>query len=509
MAVTGEAEPKPLLTLLSGLRSAVVARWRLALLIFAGLVGAGMTVTLMTPPSYESSIKILVARERVDPRVSPGAVSGEMPRAEISEEEFNSEMEIVRSREVVEAVAKELGVGGDREGELRGQTPSLRARVVGLFRTRARPTGGAAELDRAASQIAGNLSAVSVRKSRVISVTYRDRDPERAARVLNTLYEKYAEHHIRLHESSQAADVFRHETDAFSRKLAQATEELKRFDAQSGVISAESQKDLLLRQFYDTQSQANAARTELQELGRRIDALKSQLAAQPERIETGAVMKYVNALDKMKEELLQMELQHTALAQKYQPSHRLVRELEQRIAQARGSIAREEANPPRERSVALNEVHRRLLNDLLASQTALASVREREKRLTALTTEQHARVIELDRQSFTRAELERARAVNEEAYLLYHKKAQEAEISRSLDREKVVNVSLAEAARPAAQPVSPKPMTNFVVLCAVGLLAALAGAVAAEKLNPLLRHEDEVRSRYKIRVLARIPEATG
>jgi uncharacterized protein involved in exopolysaccharide biosynthesis len=106
MAVTGEAEPKPLLTLLSGLRSAVVARWRLALLIFAGLVGAGMTVTLMTPPSYESSIKILVARERVDPRVSPGAVSGEMPRAEISEEEFNSEMEIVRSREVVEAVAK-------------------------------------------------------------------------------------------------------------------------------------------------------------------------------------------------------------------------------------------------------------------------------------------------------------------------------------------------------------------------------------------------------------------
>jgi uncharacterized protein involved in exopolysaccharide biosynthesis len=508
MAGPSETEPNTLLALGRGLWAALRAHWRLALLLCAGVVGAGMGVTLLTPALYESSIKILVTRERVNPSVSPGAVNAEMPRPEISEEEFNSELEIVRSREVVEAVAAELGAGGARQGRVGGRWSELRERLSGLLRSRAREAAGDSDAP-AAAQIAAHLSAVPVRKSRVINVTYRDRDPERAARVLNLLYQKYAEHHIRLHQNTQAADVFRRETEAFNRKLAEATERLKKFDAASGVVSAEPQKDLLLRQLYETQSQVNAARTEQHELRQRLAALKSQLAAQPERIETNAVIKYVNALDRMKEELLKMELEHTHLAQKYQPAHRLVRELEQRIAQARAAIAREEANPPRERSVALNEVHRRLLNDLLAAQAALASVGERERRLSELVAEQRARVIEFDRQSFTRAELERTRTINEEAYLLYHKKAQEAEIARSLDREKVVNVSLAEAARPAAQPVSPKPLVNFAVLSVVGLLAALAGAVAAEKLNPLLRTEDDVRRRYRVRVLARIPDAAA
>jgi uncharacterized protein involved in exopolysaccharide biosynthesis len=211
----------------------------------------------------------------------------------------------------------------------------------------------------------------------------------------------------------------------------------------------------------------------------------------------------------MKEEVLTMELQHTQLLQKYLPSARPVRELEARLKQAKEALAREEANPPRERSVALNDVHRRLLNDLLGAQAATATVREREKRLAALAEQYRARLIELDQKAFTRADLERARSLNEEAYLLYHRKAQESDIVRALNREKIVNTSLAQAARPSTQPVSPKPLLNLAVLVVVGLLAAGAGALLKERLNPLVRHEDEVRRRYKMRVLARIPDAVG
>jgi uncharacterized protein involved in exopolysaccharide biosynthesis len=488
------------LAVLRQLRTVVVAHKWLALALLLGVVLTGMALTLLTAPVYEASIKILVVRERVDPRISPGAANGDLPRPEIGEEEFNSEVEILRSREVIEAVVKELGL--DKEPEkIAGRLDPVRK----LYRHFLRQTETSPR-ERAVTNVGANLEAVSIRKSRIIVVTYRDNDPERAAAVLNTLYQKYAEHHLNLHGATQAANVFQNEAATFRDKLDAATEALKRFDSKNGVVEAATQKDILLRQYYEMQNLGNAAQTERHELEQRLIALRQQLAAQPEKIETGTVSRYVNALDKMKEEILTMELQRTQLLQKYKADSRFVRDIEQRITQARAALEREEKNPPQERSVALNEIHRRLQNDLLSTQTALATVREREKRLATVTAQYKIRLLEMDRRTFEKAELERTRAINEEAYLLYQKKAQEAEITKSLNRQKVVNVNLAEAAQRASRPVSPKPLLNLVMLLLVGSLAALAGSLIAEKMNPYLRSEEQVRRRYKLKILARIPD---
>lgn len=482
------------------LRTVMAAHKGLALALLLGVVVTGMVLTFLTPPVYEASMKVLVARERVDPRISAGAASGDLPRAEIGEEEFNSELEIIRSREVVEAVVKTLGL--DKEPEKpAGRLEPLRKLYRTLFQVKTTST-----LERVVGQVSANLEAVSVRKSRIIVVTYRDNDPVRAAAVLNTLYQKYADHHLQLHGSGQAANVFQTEAATFRDKLDAATEALKQFDNKSGVVDANAQKDILLRQYYEMQHAVNAAQTEQYELEQRLLSIKGQLAAQPEKIETSSVSKYVNALDKMKEEILTMELQRTQLLQKYKADSRFVRDIEQRITQAKAALEREEKNPPQERSVALNEIHRRLLNDLLTTQSSLATVREREKRLAVVATQYQSRLLEVDRRTFEKVELERTRTLNEEAYLLYQKKAQEAEITKALNQQKVVNVNLAEAAQAPSRPVSPKPLVNLVVLLLVGVLAAIAGCLVAEKMNPYLRSEEQVRRRYRIKVLAHIPD---
>ena len=487
------------LVVLRQVRTVVNAHKWLALALLLSVVVTGMILTLLTPPTYESSIKVLVARERVDPRISPGAASGDLPRPEIGEEEFNSELEIIRSREVIEAVVKELSLGKEPE-KPKGRLEPVRQLYRKLLQLRDTTT-----LERAVSQVGANLEAVSVRKSRIIIVTYRDHDPDRAAAVLNTLYQKYAEHHLSLHGTMQAANVFQQEASGFREKLDRATDALKQFDTKNGLVEANTQKDILLRQYYEMENLGNAAQIERFELEQRLTSLKAQLIAQPEKIETGTVTRYVNALDKMKEEVLTMELQRTQLLQKYKAGARFVRELEQRITQAKTALEREEKNPPQEHSVALNEIHRRLQNDVLSTESSLATAREREKRMAALETQYKARLLELDRNTFAKAELERTRTINEEAYLLYQKKAQEAEITKSLNQQKVVNVNLAEAAQRASIPVSPKPFVNLAVLMLVGILAALAGCFVAELLNPYLRSEEQVQRRYKMKIMARIP----
>ena len=49
---------------------ALYSRKFLAIGIFFAIVGAGMTVTLLLAPTYQSTMKVLITRDRIDPRVT-------------------------------------------------------------------------------------------------------------------------------------------------------------------------------------------------------------------------------------------------------------------------------------------------------------------------------------------------------------------------------------------------------------------------------------------------------
>jgi uncharacterized protein involved in exopolysaccharide biosynthesis len=455
----------------------------LFLTVFAVIVGVGMLITLLMPPTYQSTMKILVTRNRLDPQVSASDKTGDASRGELTEEDFNSELEILQSRAVLEATVKQFELeqlNQARDGE--EESTSLRSRLGSWYRKLHRQTA-ATELEKAVTELASRLEVVSVKKSHIVQVNYQDSSPERAARILQVLYQKYAEHHLRLNQNEEAARVFRTQSDDFNGKLREATDALKQFDVANGLTGSPAQRDLLLQQSYQVQAQLNDARTALHETEERIATLKAQLATTPERIESEIVTKYASSRDHIKDEVLRLEMESAQLRQKYQPNHRLVKEAEDRLAQARKLLAREEQASPQESKTIVNEVHRRLINDLLAAQGNLAALKQREQSLATLAQQYQAKIARFDAKSLERADLERARAVAEEAFLLYHKKAQEAEISNVMNQAKIANINLAQPASVNHKPVSPKLLINLVVLLVIGLLAGLAAVLFVEREN--------------------------
>src|SRR5580658_9537010 len=85
---------------------------RLATLIFAGIFVGAILTALLLPRKYEAEMKILVNRERVDPVVTPNpdmpVPTG--PLTAISEEDMNSEVELLKSRDLLEKVALDCGL---------------------------------------------------------------------------------------------------------------------------------------------------------------------------------------------------------------------------------------------------------------------------------------------------------------------------------------------------------------------------------------------------------------
>ena len=84
------------------------------LLVFGGVV----LITWLTPARYESDTEILVKRERIDPIVTADKNTQPVIPADVTEQDINSEVELLKSRDLLEKVAVSSGLAtqGERPG---------------------------------------------------------------------------------------------------------------------------------------------------------------------------------------------------------------------------------------------------------------------------------------------------------------------------------------------------------------------------------------------------------
>lgn len=492
--------------------------------LFFLVVTTGMIATFLITPKYDATMSLLVSKDKVDPQITSSDTSVDVTQTAISDEEFNSELELFKSLEVITSVAKELDLVNNqvpkentRFSELRRKVKQAVYSVTGAASPDKQNIGESDQaynfaLEKTVNRVVANLDVVPVKKSRVIKITYTDTDPVRAKKTLDAIYRKFVELHVQLNDKPEAAQVFTEQTGKYNQKLNEATKTLKDFDSENGVVGDDisTQQGLLQKQLSDTQTQINSAHTEIGETVKKIASIQEKIALEPKQIQTGSVTKYVPAIDRMKDELLQLEQQRTQLLQKYQPNSRFVRENQERIDQIKKSLANETANPPQERSFALNELRRKLESELYDAQTSLASLKDREKTLTAQASKLISDVAFLNTKSIERTGLVRKRTTNEEAYLLYQKKARENEIGQVLNKERVMNFAVVDPPRTDGEQKNPKPLLNLMVLIAVGIMSAFAASVAYEMFTVdstelgSVATVEQIERRFNLPVLATI-----
>src|SRR5881396_2130708 len=93
--------------------SALFRRKTLVLITFLTVIGGTALVTFLLPDKYESRMKILVKNQRVDVAITPEATVGAPAAAadnEVSENQINSEIELLTSKDLLTQVVNECGL---------------------------------------------------------------------------------------------------------------------------------------------------------------------------------------------------------------------------------------------------------------------------------------------------------------------------------------------------------------------------------------------------------------
>ena len=474
---------------------------RLVVLSFLGIFLGALCSALVLPKQYEAEMKILVKHARIDPVVTSDRSGLPMFSASVSEEELNSEVELLKSRDLLQKVVLACSLNQPARGSFLSS--------VFAFAQPDQADNTFAEgqaVPKAVRQLEKKLEVNPLKKTNLISVKYESTDPQLAAHVLSTLATLYLEKHTAVHRPAGAFDFFQQETQRYKKELDQTEIRLADFSREEGVVSAQLETQSALEKLAEFEGTLRGTEAAIAETQKRMHELEAQIATSTPRV-ISQIRTADNPmlLQQLESTLLNLELKHTELLEKFDPSYQPVQEVEKQIAQARAAVAAAWRTPVREETTDRDPTYDWLRGELTKSQTEVASLRARAAATARVVRTYREQAASIDQKGTFQADLERAAKTAEENYLLYLHKREEARIADALDQQRIVNVAIAEAATVPALPS--RPRWSWTLLLG-GLLAgfvSLGLAYTKDYFDPSLRTPDEVQAELGIPVLAAFP----
>lgn len=465
---------------------AVLFRQRAVMLIAFVAVVVLVAVSGVWVPKYEAQMKILALRQRSDAIVSPSANAPvQFNGDQVSEEDLNSEVELLNSGDLLRKVVLATGLAGRKVSSDRAD--DLRVAI-------------------AVQKLSHDLKIEPVRKTNVISVSYRNRDPAMAATVLKALAASYMEKHLEMHRPSGELKFFDQLTKQYKQGLDKAQQKITDFTNGTGVVSAQLERDASLQQADAFDATARQAQTTMLETEQRVRVLQVQLQSMKPRMTTLVrTADNPELLQQLKSTLLNLELKRTELLTKYEPTYRLVQEVDQQITDAKNAIGAEESKPIRDETTDQDPDYQWVRAELTKAQADLSGLKERASAAAAMAAKYHKDAQRLDQSMVVQQNLLQDAKTQEDNYLLYEHKREEARISNALDQRGILNVALAEQPIVPALPSRSPLSVALLTLLLAGTLS-VSTAFVVDFMDPTFRTPDELAGYLGAPVLGALPK---
>jgi uncharacterized protein involved in exopolysaccharide biosynthesis len=182
----------------------------------------------------------------------------------------------------------------------------------------------------------------------------------------------------------------------------------------------------------------------------------------------------------------------------------LVRDVEQEIAQIEASIAAEALTPVRDETTDKDPNYEWARMESEKAQVQWDGLRARQSEAATQVASLHQVAQQMQSDSVDQQDLMRAAKADEDNYLLYLHKREEARIGDALDDSRILNVAIVE--RPVVPALPVHSLLLYVVLAfGLALFFSIGLAFTADYFDPTIRTPGEAYSLMEAPVLAWLP----
>jgi len=201
---------------------------------------------------------------------------------------------------------------------------------------------------------------------------------------------------------------------------------------------------------------------------------------------------------------MNLQLKRTEYLMKFQPDYPLVKEVDREIAETQEQVAVEEAKPIKQETTDRNPTYAWINEELAKAKAEYSGLQAKLAATQASVERYEVEARDQEQKGLVEQDLYRNLKNDEENYLLYLHKREQARMTEALNSTRIVNVAVAE------QPVVPTmPYNSPMLIAIIGTLVAttvsLGIVFAQEYLDPSFRSPAEVPTALNVPLLAAVP----
>jgi uncharacterized protein involved in exopolysaccharide biosynthesis len=439
---------------------------RVLAICFVALSAGVILAVVAAPPVYDGTLKILVKQDRADSVVSGSseAAAARYYYRELTETEMMSQVELLKSGELIEHVAQETGLAA----RIHREQPAL---------------SQAEAIEEAATALRERLDVSPVRRTWLINVSYEGDDRAFTRNVLDTLARLYLAKHLALQRPAGTYQFFADQAQRAKRDLESLREQLASFSVEHQVVSAAVEKEAVLQKLNEFEGLRLQAAALLAESDLRLATVSTELTRVPKQ-HTSSVKTDAGVARDVTARIVTLEMQRTQLLEKFTPEYRGVLQVDAQLREARAALAAAARAPVVEETIADNPTRQWLDTEVARTRADQAALRARVRSLSTAVGDYRAKAMTLEVRDAEQQDLWREIKAAETRYLLYAQKQEEARISDELDRTQIANVVVAEGPSVAVEPRREPALAFLPLLLGIALLLSGAIALTVDGLTP-------------------------
>ncbi|HXG51602.1 MAG TPA: hypothetical protein VNN77_09390 [candidate division Zixibacteria bacterium] len=438
--------------------------------VFLGVSLPLLLIVLLAPQKYVGVVKVLIKPSRAFLSLTPTG-SDNAVTVPASADVLMTEIQLIRSREVLGQLAKELPFPDS-----------------GFF-AYGSPFG---------------VEAVPVRGTSIIQISLTGTNPEWTAKAVNRVAELYQEQSLKVRRTQGIEKFYDEQDRRLKEDLIKAEQDLKEFQQREGIVDAAREVDASLTALAVVEKNLKDTESTIKETEKRIAILEQQLKSQQPTVTASKSITTDPAYATIRNRLTQLELERQSLLQRYLPKDRLVMDKEREIAELKKQLQEAEKTTVGSENIALNSVHQRILNELLSAKVQLQALREKRTAEAQQVASYAAVAAEKKKKSYEYERLQQVVNMKREALALYKKRAEEARISDAMDEQKFGNVVILDRAR---LPLPYAGLPTFLWIILIGFFSTAVSVGVAFVMNyfdPTVQDELSIEEEFGLPVLATI-----
>jgi uncharacterized protein involved in exopolysaccharide biosynthesis len=459
-------------------------RWLwLFIVVSVGLVSAAYTVLI--PRQYKSEMDIRVQNTRADEQITPSRVAGTVMINGVTEEQINSEIQLLESRGLANVVV-DPGWNNRPPGSLSADQLKAHDKAVDYFEK--------------------HLSIDLVRKSNVIHVSYFASDPKTATDALSRLLAAFLAKQREIAQPPGTAKFFADEAARYKTELDQAQQQLADYQQKNQIVSLADTEQNVDREINDAETELRNTDAQISEDADRIETQTRQLKAIPTRQATQQrIIPNDYSVERLNTMLAELQNERTSLLSKFTPEDRMVQEVDQKIADTRRALASAQKMTSQETSSDVNPVWQTVTGSIIQSETDRQALRAKRNALSQQIAGLRSSLSNTEGSTVAFTTLHQKVADLENNYQLYTQKSDEAQMADAMNENRLLNVAVQQNPTYSVTPVRPKPVVDAAIGGFTAIFLASFLVFFAEVGRDTIANEGELVRLSRLPVLATVP----